>query len=306
MQAIPEPRKRRSAAPLLHDVHAQAYDVRAHQEALHMREISPKYLVESGKEVGRPPFPYKHPWQGRYIPGGANVCPGGQYFDNPSLGNFDDEAMLATTNRSFNTEHLERTPTASPCTQQAQRVGNTFRTTYAEKHCWPVMQARPSTAASAAGALTARRAELPDAKVTLGPPFSVYRPSTEARANLPRHYEPYCEDLPGKDGSIPCQDAHEDAAEPSLNITEDQGISTKYYGEGTGFGVNYEPLAQTRTTKGLRGNAWTSDEFADTFRTTYSDMLVTGFSTTRARPGSATRVHRTSWDRNRPRGLKQP
>lgn len=268
-----------------------------------MREISPKYLVESGREVGRPPFPYKHPWQGRYLAGGANVCPGGQYFDNPSLGNFDDEAMLATTNRSFNTEHLDKTTTAPPSTQQAQRVGNTFRTTYAEKHCWPVMQGRPLTPGSVGGrALTARRAEPHDPKVTLGPPFAVYRPSSEARAELPRHYEPYEDDLPAKDGTQ-CKDEQEDTTAP---FAENQVISTKCYGEGTGFGVNYEPLAQTRTTKGLRGNAWTGDEFSDTFRTTYSDMLLTGFSTTRARPGSATRVNRTSWDRNRPRGLKLP
>jgi len=268
---------------------------------MHMREISPKYLVDSGREVGRPPFPYQHPWQGRYLPGGANVCPGGQYFDNPSLGNFDDEAMLATTNRSFNTEHLEQNPHPS---QHTQRFTNTFRTTYSEKHCWPVTQPRPSIAARASGALSARRPELAskllaEAKATLGPPFSVYRPTTEARANVPRYYEPRAagnEDLQDSLSWVPGKDEQENPL----------AVTIKTYGEGTGFGVNYEPLAQTRTTQGLRGNAWTSDEFSDTFRTTYSDMLLTGFSSTRTRPGSAARVHRTTWDRNRPRGLKQP
>jgi hypothetical protein len=306
----------------LHDVHAQAYDARAHHEAMNMREIAPKYLVEPGKEVGRPPFPYQRPWRGKCvgIHGGANVCPGGQYFDNPEIGIFDEEAMLATTNRSFNTEHrsfntehLEKPSTAPPSTHHTPRLANMFRTTYGEKYCWPVTQTQNRASPVPRGPCgnAGWRIEH-EGKATLGPPFSVYQPSMEARVNVPRHYEATGDlqkNLPVKDvkaESIPQKDEEEDAAALRCSSGEDQGVTTRYYGEGTGFGVNYEQLAQTRTTKGLRGNAWTGDEFSDTFRTTYSDMLLTGFSTTRARPGSAGRVSRTTWDRNRPRGIKQP
>jgi hypothetical protein len=291
-----------------------------------MREILPKYMVAFGKEVGRPPFPYKHPQQGKFLPGGAQVCPGGQYFDNPSLGTFDEEAMLATTNRSFKTEHLSdrgaspvSSPKPSPRIPQQRNdlpISNYFRTTYGEKHSWPIpVQTRPSTSLGinvhATKPLAAKPPDPHEAKVTLGPPFSVYQPSMDSRGNVLRNYEPrnvHELELSGKqDGISSLVKAEANQAGDTFTMSpHEEEVSTKCYGGGTGFSTNYEGLAQTRTTKGLRGNAWTKDEFSDTYRTTYSDMLVTGFSTTRRRPGSAGRVLTTNWDKNRPRGLKRP
>eukprot|EP00928_Gymnodinium_smaydae_P078666 TRINITY_DN62773_c0_g1_i1.p1 TRINITY_DN62773_c0_g1~~TRINITY_DN62773_c0_g1_i1.p1 ORF type:complete len:379 (-),score=48.83 TRINITY_DN62773_c0_g1_i1:172-1158(-) len=322
------PWKACEAAPREASIHAQAYDAIAHKEVLKMVEITPKYHQET--DVGRPPFPYIRPGQGRFLAGGANVCPGGQYFDNPSLGNFDPEAMKPTTNRSFNKEFLdqkvgaqraERKLRPGPVAQESGGVApNYFRTTYGEHHAWPKPQPDATApdspgrgfgadAASAPGASPGRpaRMSMPEAKVTLGPPFSIHgTPHRNVSARGPPAQACY---QPRACGGAPSREAPDAEAERDVSVASEadtRPLSVRTYGEGTGFGVNHGALGATRTTTGLRGNTWTRDEFSDTFRTTYRDMLLTGFSTPRPRPGSASRVPPTSWDARRPRGLARP